>query len=168
MAYKNAILHNPQLFKDKIVLDIGCGTGVLSIFAAKAGAKHVYGIEMADIFSKAQEIVKVNKLESQITIIKGKIEEIELPVDKVDIIVSEWMGYLLLYEGMFDSVLWARDKYLTKDGMLFPDKAVMYLAGIDDIRYKEKKLNFWNNVRLRIFYLLGLWLYNGLHEKMGK
>lgn len=47
-----------------------------------------------------------------ITLIKGKIEEVELPVDKVDIIISEWMGYCLLYESMLDTVLFARDKWL--------------------------------------------------------
>jgi protein arginine N-methyltransferase 1 len=45
-------------------------------------------------------------------VLKGKMEEIVLPVEKVDIIISEWMGYFLLYESMLDSVLWARDKYL--------------------------------------------------------
>lgn len=47
-----------------------------------------------------------------ITLIKGKIEEVELPVDNVDIIISEWMGYCLLYESMLDTVLFARDKWL--------------------------------------------------------
>lgn len=49
LAYMNAITKNPELIKDKIVLDIGCGTGILSIFAARAGAKHVYAIENAGI-----------------------------------------------------------------------------------------------------------------------
>ena len=40
-TYRDSMLHNPHLFKDKIVLDVGCGTGILSMFAAKAGAKHV-------------------------------------------------------------------------------------------------------------------------------
>ena len=49
MAYMDACDKNKKQFKDKIVLDVGCGTGILSIFAAKAGAKHVYGIDNAEI-----------------------------------------------------------------------------------------------------------------------
>jgi protein arginine N-methyltransferase 1 len=97
-------------------LDIGCGTGVLSIFAARAGAKHVYGIEFANIADYAKEIIKQNNLTDKVTIIKQKVEEVELPVPKVDIIISEWMGYFLLYESMLDTVLYARDKWLVKDG----------------------------------------------------
>lgn len=47
-----------------------------------------------------------------ITVLKGKIEEIDLPVAQVDIIISEWMGYFLLYENMLNTVLYARDKWL--------------------------------------------------------
>jgi protein arginine N-methyltransferase 1 len=49
----------------------------------------------------------------------------------VDIIVSEWMGYLLLFEGMFDSVKTAADKFLKKDGMLFPNVSNIYIAGLN-------------------------------------
>lgn len=49
-----------------------------------------------------------------ITIIKGKVEEVTLPVDKVDIIISEWMGYFLFYESMLDTVIFARDKWLVE------------------------------------------------------
>lgn len=47
-----------------------------------------------------------------VTVLKGKVEEINLPVEKVDIIISEWMGYFLLFENMLDTVLYARDKWL--------------------------------------------------------
>jgi hypothetical protein len=68
------------------------------------------------------------------------IEDIELPVDKVDIIISEWMGYFLLYEAMFDSVMFARDKWLKPDGILLPNRAKMYIAALDDEAYYTKKL----------------------------
>lgn len=136
-AYQRAIMDNPGDFKDKIVLDIGAGTGILSIFAARAGAKHVYAIEFAEIATFAREIIKKNGLEDKITVIKGKMEEIVLPVPKVDIIVSEWMGYFLLYESMLDSVLWARDKYLNVGGKMLPDRAQLYIAAIEDGNYKQ-------------------------------
>lgn len=51
-------------------------------------------------------------IQNVITIIEGKVEEVELPVEKVDIIISEWMGYFLFYESMLDTVIFARDKWL--------------------------------------------------------
>jgi ribosomal protein L11 methylase PrmA len=60
-------------------LDIGCGTGILSMFAAKAGASKVFGIDCSNIVDQAQEIVKANHMEDVISIIKGKVEEVELP-----------------------------------------------------------------------------------------
>ena len=45
------------------------------------------------------------------------MEEVKLPVDTVDIIISEWMGYFLLYESMLDSVIYARNKYLSENGV---------------------------------------------------
>ncbi|RPB08032.1 S-adenosyl-L-methionine-dependent methyltransferase [Morchella conica CCBAS932] len=145
-SYKNAIYQNAHLFKDKVVLDVGCGTSILSMFAVKAGAKHVIGVDMSTIIEKAREIVEVNGMSDKITLLQGKMEEVVLPVDKVDIIISEWMGYFLLYESMLDTVLLARDKYLAPGGLIFPDKAHIYMAAIEDGDYKEEKIGFWNNV----------------------
>ena len=116
------------------------------MFAAKAGAKAVYAVDMSSIADQAKTIVKANNLDGVITVIQGKIEEIELPSDKVDIIISEWMGYFLLYESMMDSVIYARDKYLVPDGLMFPDVASMYVAMIEDAEYKSEKIHFWDNV----------------------
>ncbi|SGY16263.1 BQ5605_C012g06823 [Microbotryum silenes-dioicae] len=140
LNYRNSMTQNKHLFKDKVVLDVGCGTGILCMFAAQAGAKKVIGVDMSNIIDQAQKIVAANGFSDTITLIKGKMEEVVLPVDKVDIIVSEWMGYFLLYESMFDSVLYARDRYLNPGGLMFPDEATMYLAGIEDQDYKEEKI----------------------------
>ncbi|KAA8523223.1 hypothetical protein F0562_009646 [Nyssa sinensis] len=145
-TYQNVIYKNSFLFKDKIVLDVGAGTGILSLFCAKAGAKHVYAVECSHMADMAQEIVKVNGFSNVITVLKGKVEEIELPVAQVDIIISEWMGYFLLFENMLNTVLYARDKWLVNNGVVLPDKASLYLTAIEDAEYKEDKIEFWNNV----------------------
>lgn len=145
-SYQQAILQSKHLFKDKVVLDVGCGTGILCMFAAQAGAKKVIGVDCSSILVQAKEIVKANGFEDTITLIQGKMEEVTLPVDQVDIIISEWMGYFLLYESMLDSVLWARDKYLAPGGLLYPDKATMWISAIEDGEYKEDKIHFWDNV----------------------
>jgi len=62
------------------------------------------------------------------------------------IIISEWMGYFLLYESMLDTVIFARDKWLVKDGLIFPDKAKLYLCAMESGSYVEHKLNFWDKV----------------------
>ncbi|KAF8904950.1 S-adenosyl-L-methionine-dependent methyltransferase [Mucidula mucida] len=145
-SYRNAIINNPHLFEGKTVLDVGCGTGILSMFAAKAGAKHVVGIDMSNIIDQAQKIIEANNFKDKITLVKGKLEEAVLPIQEFDIIISEWMGYFLLYESMLDTVLLARDKYLKTGGLIFPDTATMYIAAIEDQDYKEDKINFWDNV----------------------
>ncbi|KAI9437465.1 protein arginine N-methyltransferase [Lactarius indigo] len=109
---------NPHLFEGKTVLDVGCGTGILSMFAAKAGAAHVVGIDMSNIIDQAVKIIEANGFKDTITLVKGKLEDTELPIQQFDIIISEWMGYFLLYESMLDT----------------------------DQEYKDEKINFWENV----------------------
>lgn len=143
-AYRDAIYQNPTLFSGKIVLDVGCGTGILSMFASKAGAKHVYAVDNSDIVHKARKIIAVNNFQN-ITIIQGEIENIEIP-EKVDVIVSEWMGYCLFYESMLPSVILARDKFLKPGGTMWPNFASMRICGATDKEYYNRKFQFWNNV----------------------
>ncbi|KAI4474570.1 hypothetical protein M0802_015549 [Mischocyttarus mexicanus] len=148
MAYRNSIYHNKHLFNGKTVLDVDCGTGILSMLAAKAGAAKVIGIECSDIVENTKQIIEANQLSNVVTILKGKVEEVSLPdeIEKVDIIISEWMGYCLFYESKLDAVLFARDKWLCKDGILFPDKASLFICGIEDKEYKDENINLWNNL----------------------
>lgn len=78
--------------------------------------------------------------------IRGKIEEVTLPVEKVDIIISEWMGYALLFEAMFDSVIYARDRYLAPDGLMVPSHATLRIAPYADPDFIASHISFWNNV----------------------
>lgn len=68
------------------------------VFAARAGAKHVYAIEASGLAHKARRNIANNKLDHVITVVQGKVEEIELPLKgkEVDVIVSEWMVSLAI------------------------------------------------------------------------
>ncbi|CAM9267681.1 unnamed protein product [Chrysoparadoxa australica] len=148
-SYMDAIQQNKHLFAGKVVMDVGCGTGILSMFAARAGAAKVVGIECSAIIGQARQIVADNGLSDKIALVKSKCEDIkELPegIEKVDIIISEWMGYFLLYESMLDTVIYARDRWLKEGGLLLPDKAVLRVAAIEDAQYRREKIDFWDNV----------------------
>uniref|UniRef100_F6PVW7 Protein arginine N-methyltransferase 3 n=1 Tax=Xenopus tropicalis TaxID=8364 RepID=F6PVW7_XENTR len=145
-SYRDFMYQNPHIFKDKTVLDVGCGTGILSMFAAKAGAKKVIGVDQSDIIYQAMDIVRLNGLEDTVSLVKGRVEDVDLPVEKVDIIISEWMGYFLLFESMLDSVICARDKYLNEDGAVYPDTCTMSLVALSDETKHAGKIAFWENV----------------------
>ena len=69
-----------------------------------------------------------------------------MPVPQVDIIVSEWMGYCLLFEAMFDSVIYARDRYLAPDGLMVPSHATLRIAPFADPDFIASHISFWHSV----------------------
>ena len=137
--YSRAIFDNPEVFKDKIVLDVGSGLGILSMLAVQGGAKKVFAIEAAPkIAELCQKAVNVNGFQDKIEVINKKIEDIESlgsPGDKIDIIISEWMGYCLLYESMLPSVIFARDKFQPLN--MIPNMASVHLCGFQSEEYFE-------------------------------
>ena len=147
-AYRDFIYGNKHLFAGKTVLDVGCGTGILSMFCAKAGAARVISVDNSSIIEKAKIIIAANGLSDRITCVRGMMEEISLPdgIEKVDIIVSEWMGYCLLFEAMLDSVLYARDKYLKPDGLMIPSHCTLHLASLEDPEFVADNYSFWKDV----------------------
>lgn len=85
-TYRNSIYHNKHLFKDKVVMDVGSGTGILSMFAAKAGAKKVFAMEFSNMAINSRQIIKDNGLDHIITVVQAKVEDVaELPdnIEKV-------------------------------------------------------------------------------------
>ncbi|GKV00742.1 hypothetical protein SLEP1_g13382 [Rubroshorea leprosula] len=128
-AYYNAIFKNKHHFQGKTVLDVGTGSGILAIWSAQAGARKVYAVEATKMSEHARTLVKANNLQNVVEVIEGSMEEVVLP-EKVDVIISEWMGYFLLRESMFDSVICARDRWLKPTGIMYPSHARIWVAPI--------------------------------------
>ena len=118
------------------------------MLAAKAGAAKVIGVDVSAIADQAKLIVMENDLSEVVTIIRGRMEEVELPEDiiEVDVIISEWMGSCLFHNSMLDTVIYARDKWLASSGLMFPDLCTLYICGVQNTLSKTEKLNYWDNV----------------------
>ena len=84
-GYHTAIRDNAAThFEGKVVLDCGTGTGILAVWAAKAGARHVYAVEATKMAQHARTLVQANGLSDTVSVIEGKIEDITLP-EKVSV-----------------------------------------------------------------------------------
>ncbi|KAJ0249421.1 protein arginine N-methyltransferase 3 [Hirschfeldia incana] len=153
-AYRDALLKNPSLLFGSVVMDVGCGTGILSLFAAQAGASRVIAVEASEKMAKvASKIAKDNKvfndnehngvLEVAHSMVEELDKSIQIQPQSVDVLVSEWMGYCLLYESMLSSVLYARDRWLKPGGAILPDTATMFVAGFGK---GATSLPFWEDV----------------------
>ncbi|KVH97417.1 probable protein arginine N-methyltransferase 6 isoform X3 [Cynara cardunculus var. scolymus] len=144
-TYRTAILQHQRHIEGKVVVDVGCGTGILSIFCAQAGAKRVYAVDASEIALQANEVVKANNLSDKVIVLHGRVEDVQID-EEVDVIISEWMGYMLLYESMLGSVIVARDRWLRPGGLILPSNAVLYMAPVTHPDRYAESIDFWRNV----------------------
>ncbi len=123
-----------------IVLDVGAGTGILSLFAARAGAARVYAVERTTVAVLAQELAVANGVAEIVQVIHGDVMDIELP-ERVDVIVSEWLGGFGIDEGMLAPVIAARDRWLKPGGAMIP-RSVSAWAGLVYDRHLGETVGF--------------------------
>ncbi len=110
-----------------VVVDIGAGTGVLSLMACKLGARRVFAIELADVLGAAQELARENGVADRIVFIRADSRTIELP-ERADVIVSDLRGSLPLHEDHIEVIIDARERFLAPGGVLIPERDVLWAA----------------------------------------
>lgn len=128
------------------------------MFAARAGAKKVYAVEASDIAQFAEKLVAGNNLSDVITVIKGNLNEIDLP-EKVDVIISEPIGVLLVHERMLETYVKARELALKPGGKMFPNASTIKLCPFSDALLfleQQQKSVFWRNQEFYSFDLTAL------------
>ena len=114
-----------------VVLDVGAGSGILSMFAARAGAARVYAVERTTVAVLAQELAAANGFSEVVRVIHGDLMDVELP-ERVDVIISEWLGGFGIDEGMLVPVIAARDRWLKPGGIMIPRSVTAWTALVDD------------------------------------
>mmetsp|Transcript_10054 Transcript_10054/g.18126 ORF Transcript_10054/g.18126 Transcript_10054/m.18126 type:complete len:492 (-) Transcript_10054:58-1533(-) len=131
-TYYCAILENRADFDQKVVVDVGAGSSILSQFACQAGARKVYAIEASPIAKWAAQLCKQNPVSANVVeVVEGMVEVVDIP-EQADILISEPMGTLLVNERMLESYLYARDKFLKPGGKMFPAVGRIHLAAFSD------------------------------------
>jgi protein arginine N-methyltransferase 1 len=115
---------------DDVVLDIGCGTGVLSLFAALAGARVVYAVEQEPVIHVAESIAAANGLSDRITFLEGSSRDLDLP-EKADVLISETIGNVAFDEGILTWVSDAVDRLLVPDARIVPRTLRLVVALVE-------------------------------------
>jgi SAM-dependent methyltransferase len=128
---------------EDVVLDVGSGSGILSLFAAQAGAARVWAVERSPICRVAERLAAANGLAEVVRVIESDLEDVELP-EQVDVIVSEWLGCYGIDESFLHPVLIARDRWLKDDGLMLPNRVAAWVAPVSD-RILEGELGFFRS-----------------------
>jgi len=146
-SYANALALNANFVKGKVVLDVGVGSGILCMLAARAGAKKVVGVDCSSIIERTRRVVAQNGFSDVITLVRGRLEDTPLPLEEgeVDIIISEWMGYGLYFENMLSSVIFARDTFLSEQGVLMPSTACVFIEAMT-AKGEADRVAWWGSV----------------------
>lgn len=127
-AYREALRRTVR--SGDIVVDLGAGTGLLSLFASEAGAQHVYAIEMSAIADVAEKTIAANHLQDRITLIRRKSTQVSLP-QRCDLLVSETLSILGFdTENMIEFIEDAKQRMLTPNGQVIPQASDTYLMPV--------------------------------------
>ncbi|XP_022223735.2 protein arginine N-methyltransferase 1-B-like [Drosophila obscura] len=142
-AFRDAIREprHAHIFAGATVLEVGCGSALLSMLVARQGAARVFAVDSGDVAQVARHLVRENGLDDVIEVIQGDIRQLKLP--PIDVIVAKWMGACLLYSTALDEVIYARDKWLKSKGYIFPDTARLYLSVAED-RDRDPPRHYWS------------------------
>jgi protein arginine N-methyltransferase 1 len=132
-----------QVTPGSVVLDIGAGTGILSLLACRAGASKVYAVESDNIIQLARETAADNGFSSRIEFVQGLTTEIDLP-EKVDGIVCDIHGVLPLNGKSVVSILDARDRFLKPGGWILPARETMWAALSCSPSLHDSLINAWD------------------------
>jgi protein arginine N-methyltransferase 1 len=129
-----------------VVVDIGAGTGILSLLACRYGARKVYAVEPSDVIAVAREIACANGLDDRIEFIQAMSADVTLP-EPADVIVSDLHGVLPFFKQHLTSIIDARKRMLSPGGTLIPARECLWGAVVEAPRLYDRLVEPWSEDR---------------------
>jgi SAM-dependent methyltransferase len=129
-----------------VVVDLGCGSGILSFFACQAGAARVYSIDQTHAADVASLLARHNDFGDRITVLHGEAKTIDLP-ERANVLLSETLGVAGLDEGIAEIVADARSRFLEPDARIIPQRVGVSIVPVEVEHEYEKHVAFWNETR---------------------
>ena len=126
----------------QVVIDLGCGTGLLSLIACQLGASRVYAIERRHAADFAALLARDPLYADRIHVIHADSHEVQLP-ELGDVLVTETLGMLGLDEGIAGSVIDAR-RLLRPDATIIPRAVDVWLAPVQCPDLYETHVGWWS------------------------
>jgi protein arginine N-methyltransferase 1 len=143
-AWQTAIDSNPSLFRNKVVVDAGCGLCLFTMMLLKHNPSVCYGIEKSTIFPYALEVLSANDLTERVEMIHADVKDVDLG-KKVDTIVCDFVGSCMILDSMLPELIGFRNRCLKPDGCVFPTHASLWIAGLSLEDYAAR-VYYWRNV----------------------
>lgn len=143
-AYRDAI--HQTVKPGDVVLDLGCGTGILSFLACQAGAEHVYAIDSGHMADVATFLARHLGLADRVTVFHELSTRVELP-RKANVLVTETMGSLAWNEEMLGFILDARRRLLTDNARIVPQSVALHVVPVEWPDVFQKHIAWWNEPR---------------------
>ena len=138
-AFRRAI--NETVKPGDVVLDLGCGTGILGLLACRAGARKVYSVDDGGMAQLARDIARANGYAERISVIKGLSTRIELP-EAADVVVADQIGRFGFEAGVLEYFADARRRLLKPSGRAIPASVELWMAPVEHAA-QWKKIDFW-------------------------
>ena len=129
-----------------IVVDVGCGSGILSFFACQAGAARVYAIDQTHAADVASLLARHNGFGDRLTVLHGEAKTIDLP-ERAHVLLSETLGVAGLDEGIAEIVVDARNRFLLPDARIVPRRVGVSIVPVELDHEYDRHVAFWNATR---------------------
>ena len=127
------------------VVDLGAGSGILSVLACRAGARRAYAIEDTDAVSLARVLVASTPFRDRIEIIHAKSFDLTLP-ERADVLVADVHSTFGLQEQGLAAMLDARDRLVKPGGRIVPASMQLYVAPTEAGDLYDSKVDTWRRV----------------------